>query len=135
MSLIRFWYLLTILIFTGAANYLIWSARGHLLRKHWKFIVTYVVFTIPWAYWDAVALRWQAYQYNPAHTLSIKIFGAELETYVFMGLVGATVCSATVIYMRQEERGKLRLRYRSRKTRRQRLKPRRLVAAAGATKR
>ena len=121
MSLLNFWYLLTIIFFTGSAGYLIWFERSRLLKKHWKFILGYLVFTVPWAYWDSVALRWKAYQYNPEHTLSVRIFGAELETYIFMALVGAVVCSATLIYMKEEERGRLRIRHRSRKHRRRSL--------------
>jgi hypothetical protein len=114
MRILNYWYLITIVFFCGFANYLIWTQRGHLLRRHWKFILGYAIFTAPWAYWDAVAQRWKAYQYNPAHTLFTRIFGAEFETYIFMILVGVTVCSATIIYMQEEDKGKLRLRYSSR---------------------
>jgi len=135
MNPLKSWYLITIIFFTGTAGYLIWVERGKLLKKHWKFVLGYLLFTVPWAYWDGVALRWKAYQYNPSHTLGIKIFGSELETYIFMGLVGAVVCSATVIYMQEEEKGRLKLRHRSRRQRRRRSNPRKLVSVPGATRR
>ena len=119
MSVLNFWYLTTIIFFTGIGGYLIWAERSNLLRKHWKFVSFYLLFTIPWAYWDAVALRWHAYQYNAEHTLPVKVLGAQLETYIFMGLVGAVVCSATLVFMQEEERGILRLRYRSSKKKKQ----------------
>ena len=120
----KLWYLTTILFFTGLAAYLIWYERKRLFKKHWKFIVVFVLLATPFGYWDAVALRWSAYAYNPAHTLYFRVFGGEIETYLFLSLVTAIVCSATVIYLQEEERNALRLRRRSRKRRRQKSKPR-----------
>jgi hypothetical protein len=135
MNLPQLWYLATIAFFIGLASYLLWAQRGRILRKHWKFIALFTIFSVPFAYWDAVAQRWHAYQYSPDHTLYIKVFGGELETYIFMGLVAMIVCSATVFYMREEQKGKLKLRYHSRTKRRQKSKTRKFYPAAGATRR
>lgn len=122
MSVLNFWYLGTILLFCGIAGYLIWMQRGHLLRKHWRFVVGYIVLTTPLAYWEAVALRWKAWQYNPEHSLPLNVLGTQFETYIFMALVGGVICSATLIYMQEEEKGILRLRYRSRSNKKKRRK-------------
>ncbi len=135
MKLLQYWYLATIVLFISVATHLLWTERGHIFKKHWKFIGLFTLFSIPFAYWDGVAQRWHAYQYNPAHTIYLKIFGGELETYIFMGLVSMVVCSATVIYMRQEEKGKLKLVHHSRSKRRLKLMPRRRFAVVGAIRR
>ena len=115
MKLMQLWYICTIVIFIGLGSYKIWSSDKDTLRQHWKFILGFTLFTVPWAYWDAVALRWKAYQYNPEHVLHIRVFGGQFETYVFMGLVGMVVCAATLVYMKREEKSELKIRHLSKK--------------------
>lgn len=135
MKPLQLWYLATIIFFTGLGAYIFWSGRKNFLKQHWKFILAYALFTIPWAYWDAIALRWKAYQYNPEHVLNIRVFGGQLETYIFMALVGVVVCSATLVYMKQEEKSQLKLRYLSNSKKRRRHKRQKFFAVAAGPKR
>ena len=135
MKLLQLWYLATIAIFISLACYVLWVDRRHIFKKHWRFIVLFTLFSTPFAYWDGVAQRWHAYQYNPAHTLNYKVLGGELETYIFMGLVAMVVCSATIIYLREEDRGKLRLTQRSRNKRQKRSKLRKPRPAVAISRR
>lgn len=120
MKISQLFYLLTILVFGGLGNYILWKRYGKILKKHIKFILLFSTISVIFAYWDAVALRWKAYQYNPDHTLYIRIFGGELETYIFMIVIAAGVCSATIIYADKEDSRKLRLNFMTKSRRKRR---------------
>lgn len=99
----QFLYLATIIFFVGIGNYRLWRHNGKTLKKHWRFIISFALLSMPFAYWDAVAQRWGAYFYNPDHTLYLQVHGGELETYLFLGGISAAVVSATIIYAKRED--------------------------------
>lgn len=134
MKTSNFLYLFTIFAFAGVGNYLIWYERKKLLKTHWKFLAVFVLLATPFAAWEAIAFRWNVYQYQSGHVFNKHILGAEAETYLFMALITAAVVSATLIYLQEEARGQLKIRHRSRKHRQQNLRLRRASGAVGATK-
>ncbi|TMC47705.1 MAG: hypothetical protein E6J20_19345 [Chloroflexi bacterium] len=94
-------YLFTILAFGGGSLVLIWL-RGH-LRRYARFVLFFVVVTVPFAYFESFGLRWRAWAYNPARTIHRHFLGAEVESYLFMAFVSAAVASATLVYATREE--------------------------------
>jgi lycopene cyclase domain-containing protein len=96
MSLDKYYYLITDIVFAGSAILIIYHRHKKSFRKHWVFIMDFTLFALPFAYLDRYALKWGAWQYNPAHNLGFLFFGEEIEGYIFMGLVAAAVASYTV---------------------------------------
>lgn len=96
MSIDRYYYLITDIVFAGSAIFIIWHRHRRAFKKHWEFILDFTLFSIPFAYLDRYALKWGAWQYNPTHNLGFTVFGEELEGYVFMALVAMAVASYTV---------------------------------------
>ena len=127
-------YLGTIFFFAGLGNYALWRRNGRVLKKHWRFVLGFALLSMPVAYWDAVAQRWGAYQYNPNHTLYVQIHGGETETYFFLGGIVAAIAGATIVYAKREDIYHSRHGYKKKYNRKQRsLRLRKVFGAAGAS--
>ena len=98
----EFSYLITILVFGGVANAVLWWRNHTLLFKHRRFLLLFVIGTAPFAAFEGIALRWSAWMYAPDRTLHRNMLGAELESYLFMALVAAAVASATIVFASRE---------------------------------
>ncbi|MCA9324526.1 hypothetical protein KDA23_00440 [Candidatus Saccharibacteria bacterium] len=97
------WYLGTILLFCGLTIAIELMLAGRKLRGQWLaiWIVTGIAAVV--AVTERFALQWQAWGYNTAHILDIRIFGAELETYLFSALTALPIAIATVLLADREE--------------------------------
>jgi lycopene cyclase domain-containing protein len=96
-------YLITVLIFAGGANVVIWTRNDEFLRSHRAFIVMFALLTTPFAAFESFALRWGAWEYNPQRVIDARLFGAQIESYLFMMLVSAAVAGATLVYAHRED--------------------------------
>lgn len=99
-------YLISIVIFAGAAVALEWVFGFHLLKKYLKPLVITVIFYLFFPITEAVALKWENWDYSTTNTLHTRILGAEIETYVFTIFVAVAVASAVIAWTFYEDKGK-----------------------------
>ncbi|HET9850760.1 MAG TPA: lycopene cyclase domain-containing protein [Candidatus Saccharimonadales bacterium] len=107
-------YLYTTIFFAGIGNFRIWYRHGGFLKRHWKYIAVFVIITLPITVFEYFARRWGAWNYHPQHVLNIHVFGAEIETYLFMAMVAAALAGASFTYAQMEEHRKIKHRVKRR---------------------
>lgn len=103
-------YVFTTLFFGGLGNFRVWYKHGGFLKRHWHYMAVFIVITLPITAFEYFARRWGAWNYWPEHVLNIHIFGAEIETYLFMALVACALAGATFAYAHYEDEGRKKLR-------------------------
>ncbi len=135
MKFSNYYYLIVTLFFGGLTNIRLWYSHGPFLKRHWGKIAAFVLATLPIAAIESVDLRWKAWAYDPSHTLHTKVFGAELETYIFMAVVAAGIGGATLAYAAREDESRNHRTKKAHIKKQQRSTLRRLFGAAGATRR
>ena len=99
-------YLITTLLFAGAAVAVEWLLGYKKLKRYWRIIglgVLLVLLTTAIA--EPIALEWHIWRYSLDKTLGISLLGAALETYVYTILVGIAITSATIAWAEMEEKG------------------------------
>lgn len=124
-------YFFTTLFFAGLGNARVWYKHGRFLKRHWRYILIFVIVTLPITAFEYFARRWGAWNYYPNHVLNAHLFGAEIETYLFMALVAAALAGAAFTYAQAEDDR----RAKKRSSKRRRLTPRKASLAAGAARR
>ena len=99
-----FSYLITLLIFAGSGTILTLILVD--IRPYKKLIgivlaigLVYAIITEP------IAVSWQAWEYSQNYTLGYHIFGAELETCIFVALAVIAITGETLTFAKVEERG------------------------------
>ena len=101
-----FSYLITILIFAGAAVLIEWTLGFKKLKKYAKIIgVVVILGLIGTLIAESVALDWRTWFYSQGKSFSIY-FGAALETLIYAVFVAVAVSSATLVWSDYEEDGK-----------------------------
>lgn len=100
-------YLVSIFMFAGAAVLVEWVFGFHLFKKHLRPILIAVAYSLVITpVGEAVALRWGNWVYSAEHTFDVFIFGAAVETYVFVVFVGVAVASIVVVWTFYEDQKK-----------------------------
>lgn len=98
-------YLLSILVFAGLANVVIWTRLMKRSRHYWRSGLVFSLVLVPvLGIAEGPALNWGAWAYNPARTFNIKIFGTEAETFIFVLFVSAAIFGATILFTAHEDR-------------------------------
>jgi lycopene cyclase domain-containing protein len=98
MNIGRLAYVLTDILFGGAAVLAIWYKYWRFLKKHWRFIVGIALLSLPFSHFDLFALKWGAWWYNPQRNLGVFIFGEHLESYTFMAIITVAIASYTITH-------------------------------------
>lgn len=102
----HFAYLATDIIVAGGAIVIEYALGFKRLWSYRRVIGLMVLFGLLMTIIaEPFALKWRAWTYNPERTLNIFVGGAALETYLFSILIGVAISSATLAWMRYEERG------------------------------
>lgn len=84
----------------GPCLLVIWKRDRRILKRYELVLLTVVAISIPVTMADWYAMKWGAWEYNPANTVNIH-FPAELESYFFSLAVSATIASCTLVLARQ----------------------------------
>lgn len=80
-----------------------------MLKKYEIVLLILIAISLPMAMADYFAIRWGAWQYNPATTFNIHLPG-ELETYLFAVAVTIIIASSTLFLTQGVDRSKKRPR-------------------------
>ncbi len=81
------------------------------LRAYKKAIWWVAGIGFVFALFEAIALNWQAWGYNAAHTLNVHIVGTEIETYLFSVATALAIAFATFVVADREAAGKSILKH------------------------
>lgn len=101
-----FSYLITIIIFAGAAVLIEWILAFKKLKKYTKIIgVVVILGLIGTLIAESVALDWRTWFYSQGKTFGIY-FGAALETFIFTVFIAVAIASSTLVWSDYEEDGK-----------------------------
>ncbi|MBI2029495.1 lycopene cyclase domain-containing protein [Candidatus Gottesmanbacteria bacterium] len=99
-------YLISIFFFSGIAVVLEWVFGFHVLKKYLKTIFITLIYALFFTLTESVALRSRIWSYNPETTFNTKIFGVEIETYVFTIFVTVTISGVVIAWTFYEDKGK-----------------------------
>lgn len=101
-----FSYVITIIIFAGAAVLIEWTLGFKKLKKYTKIIgVVVILGLIGTLIAESAALNWRTWFYSEGKSFGIY-FGAAAETFIYAVFVAVAVASATLIWSDYEEEGK-----------------------------
>lgn len=99
-----FSYLITILIFAGVAVLIEWTFAFKKLKRYTKIIgVIVVIGIVGTLIAEPVALNWRVWAYSPEKSFGIYIFGAAIETLIYVVFISIAISSATLIWSNYEE--------------------------------
>lgn len=99
-------YLLSILFFAGIPTILVWVFGFHVLKRYLKTIFITLIYGLIFTLIESIALRSRLWSYNPETTFNTKIFGVEVETYVFTIFVSVAISGAVIGWTFYEDKGK-----------------------------
>jgi lycopene cyclase domain-containing protein len=99
----HFAYLLTILIFAGLALAIECLLGWQKLKMYKVELAVVVVISVILSVLEAPALWLKAWQYNPAHVIHFRPFGAQIETYIFAACTSLAVAWATLALAKNED--------------------------------
>lgn len=104
MTFGMFSYVITILIFAGTAILIELVFAFRKLKRYTKIIAVIVVIGIVGTLIaEPVALNWRIWVYSPEKSFGIYIFGAAIETLIYVVFVSIAIASATLIWSNYEE--------------------------------
>lgn len=99
-------YLLSILFFAGIPTILVWVFGFHVLKRYMKAIFITFIYGLIFTLTESIALRSRIWNYNPEITFNTKIFGVEIETYIFTIFVTIAFSGAVIGWTFYEDKGK-----------------------------
>src|SRR6266571_511375 len=91
-------YLISIILFAGAAVLIEWLFEFNLLRRYYKTILLGIGISVLLVPAEYVALSVKAWKYSPIHTVAKLFLGAEVETYLYMFFVALAIVGAVIAW-------------------------------------
>lgn len=121
MELEKLSYLLSVVVFGGSAAFALYKREYKILKKYEWVVLGILAISLPLVVTEAFALRWGAWQYNPAKVLNLHFLGTQIESYAFLPVVCFCVAVATLTYAGREDKLKTKLKKKTKSSRNKRI--------------